>query len=129
MTDHGRAQIDYGKLSFPSDALTIGMIRKAVPELFAQDDPEFFQDGFASVEVSGMLHSERILAHRAFASAAGRPDPYPDEAGRQEMIKMLAESYKLFGLASGRQHTEQLVRAVEADATVLAKKITGPTPS
>jgi hypothetical protein len=128
MTDHARNQLDLGKISFPSDALTIGMIRKALPDLFLQDDPDFFKDEFGSVEVSGILRSERILAQRAFASALGRPDPYLEEPSRQEMIESLAESYKLFGLASGQQHTNQLVRAFENEAVDLAKKNTGPTP-
>ena len=56
-----------------------------------------------------MRMKEASLAYKAFAAALGQPEPYPQNS-REALIESLAEDYQFFGVASGRHHTEQLVR-------------------
>lgn len=114
-------QIDYNRLTFPSDALTIGAIRAAEPELFAQLQPTFFQSGCSNLDA--LLFSERELARDAFERALGRPKTYQES--RRELIGMLSSIYKFYGLATGGKHTEQLVRAFEETARAQAKEHIG----
>jgi len=77
-----------------------------------------------SIYVS-MRIKEAQLIDKAFQSALGKPDPHPQNS-RDELIESLVDDYKFFGLASGRQHTAQLVRDFEATATAQAKAQLGP---
>src|ERR1700722_16050653 len=126
MSAQDERTIDHARLAYPSDGLTLGTIRKTLPGLFAQDDPSFFEDVICTAHVSAMLHVERQLAHKAFAAALKRPDPYPSaEDSRRELIRLLSWDYKRFGLSPGRQHTMQLVRGFEAAAAAQAQEPLG----
>jgi hypothetical protein len=115
-------ELDYTRLSFPTDALTLKAIRAVLPELFAQETPAFL-DG-SDITVAGLLSVERALAHKAFAVTLGLDDPNPHE-NRNDLIEMMAEEYQRFGLASGLVHTQQLARDIEKQAIDQAKTLLG----
>jgi hypothetical protein len=113
--------IDYTRLSFPSDRLTVGAARAAFPHRFRTDRANF-------TDVESLMAAERWLARRAFDLALGRPDPLRDDpvrGDRQELIGALADSYKRFGLSPGLKHTRELVKAFEAAAAGQAKEHLG----
>jgi hypothetical protein len=120
--------INYACLSYPSDRITIQGIRAKYPDGFYQEDPSFFErDQWGDRSDFGMLLTlERMVAHKAFAERLGLPDPHPDEAwSRSELIDMLNDGYKRFHMTSGPQHTEQLVRDLEAQAVAQAEQHLG----
>lgn len=120
--------VDLTKLHFPTDALTIGAIRQTDPEGFREVSPRFFK-GDGHGDVSSLLWEERLLAANAFAQALGQSLPFPDEAQeRDEIIKELATWYQRFGLASGLEHTKQLVRDLEQSAAKQAEILLGFAP-
>jgi hypothetical protein len=62
------------------------------------------------------------VAERAFAIAAGLPDPFPTRS-RESDVDALDEAYRVYGLSSGVQATRHLVREIEASARAQAAKI------
>lgn len=113
-------------LAFPTDSLTVADLRRAQPILFSEKGLFHSYDNSqaSSMDVLTFMLSERILAQKAFAAAAGLPDPWPD-ADRREEVKDLNCYYVQMGLSSGLRHTQQLVRAIEAAAAAQA----GPSQS
>lgn len=104
-------------LQFPTDALTIADLRR-------RDQPKLFEESLfrsydnspaTSMNVLTFMLSERILAQKAFAAAAGLPDPWPDENRRDE-ISDLNGYYVAMGLSKGLEQTKQMVRAFERTA-------------
>jgi hypothetical protein len=125
--------VDYTSLSFPSDNLTVAKLRNLYPHRF---DVEGFavNEFFAANEgrntgdrtegwVSSMLTAERYLARHAFEDALGKTWTCLTELGdtRDQSAKELAEMYIFFGLATGPQHADQLIRGFEAKAAAQAK--------
>ena|SRR5579883_1144506 len=108
-------EIDFKTLSFPSDRLTIKALRLAEPQLFATDNPVDLDKTFAHSDFSSMLSWERVVARQAYKAALGQPDPDAEERG--ELVDMLTEHYRDYGLSSGPHQTEQLVREIEAQAS------------
>jgi hypothetical protein len=89
--------------------------------------PELPQDLLQGALYVSMRMKEAWLVDKAFQSVIGTPDPCPQHT-REELIDSLTEDYRFFGLASGRVHTEQLVRDFEAETIAQAKTHLGPGP-
>lgn len=114
--------VDFESLSYPSDRLTIGDIRRTEPQLFAHDDPNVLDKAWQDSEIAVMLWAERGLAHKAFAKAAGRPDPHSGlGTDRSDLMQALADTYRRYGLASGPKLTVQMARDVEKQAAAQAR--------
>lgn len=111
--------IDFSRLSFPSDKLTVGTIRAKAPRFF---QPRVVR--FTDVE-EGLLLTERIVAEKAYAAALKQPDPHPD--WRQDDLTLaLMDVYKQFGLTTGIKHTRELKKGIEAAAKAQAQEHLGP---
>jgi hypothetical protein len=125
--------IDFTRLSFPSDDLSIRHLRAVEAQFagdrngFAQEEPAFFESEGKIADVASTLFLERALAHKAFAAALGKPDPHPDdeELTRSEAIRMLGDCYEGYRLSSGVKHTQELVRDIEAQAVAQAREYHG----
>ncbi|WP_337173567.1 hypothetical protein [Paludisphaera sp.] len=124
-----KPKFEHERLDYPSDRVTIKMIRASKPSAFEKIDSDFFfAEGLYNprIGIGCMLEQERQIAHRAFAAAVGEPDPYADEdLSRKDLIRMLTDEYKPLGLSSGIKHTEQLVRDIERQAVAQAHKQLG----
>lgn len=116
-------EIDFTRLSFPSDKLTIGAMRAAQPYRFSGDEVSL-------IDVAGLLTTERWLARKAYAAALGQSDPYGDctLTEREGVIQGLADAYVMFGLSSGIKHTREMIKSLETAAAEQAKRHVGPTP-
>ena len=121
----------FEKIAFPTDRITIGDLRRVYASEIAEDaktwNKQFASSrlltGRAGTDMGSTLADERALANKAFLAALGRPDnPVED---REEMIRSLARDYVRFGLASGLEHTRQLVRTFEAAAAAQAQALLG----
>ncbi len=114
-----KPRLDLSALALPSDQVTIRSLRAAQPELFGGDD-DVDWPVWSSIHLFATIAVERTLARKAFAAAAGLPDPAPDE-GRRDLMLMLHDDYQDYGISQGLQHTYQLVRQFESAAAEQAK--------
>jgi hypothetical protein len=123
MSDKPRPQIDYTRLHFPSDSVTIGKLRAVNPLRLDVDEPRFTDE-------VGMLTVERSLARQAFDAALGRPIPDENDSlrGRNELVGDLAIDYKTYGVARGPKTALQRIQALEAEATAQAREHLGRIP-
>ncbi|HVX12073.1 MAG TPA: hypothetical protein VHC22_12905 [Pirellulales bacterium] len=113
-------------LPVPSGQLTQELIDAVDPrqhpewERYSQIRP----DDVRGAVVLAMQMKERTLALKAFDAVLGRPERYV-QSSREELITSLADDYRLFGLSTGRSHTEELVRVIERLAERQAREHLG----
>jgi hypothetical protein len=131
-TDEAEAefkQLNFSECRFPSDRLTIAMLRFTHRELFdygfdAGDDaqPQYFLQplGNADQGIGEMLFCERCVA--AFAYAKARGIEVPTKLDLEIHKDQLVDMYRQFGLASGIRQASELVRDVEREGQQLALK-------
>ena len=124
-------QIDFTKIAFPSDSLTIGTLRKLHPaDLDSQSKPDFTERSHSlGAELTDMLWVEREIAEAAFNRALGRPTE-GDRTGQdwQDCLDQVAGIYTRYGIASGQHHAEQLFRDIETQAVAQARQHGGRQP-
>jgi len=110
--------------------LSLGTIRDVVPELFTQDVLPLFDGNPTSGLISGMLRAERMIAQGAYADAVGHSAPDRDAVDRRHQLsETLIEAYVRLGLASGSQHTIQMIRNLEEQAVTQALENIGQSRS
>ncbi len=73
--------------------------------------------------LSMKLH-ERWLADKAKARVNGAEDSIPEKS-REEITKLLAEDYRVFGIAQGAHSAKQLIREYESAVEDKARKDIG----
>jgi len=120
--------LDYDKLDFPSDKLTLGAIRNAVPEK-ELGRTDFTQGVFtprAENYVADILTIERMIASATFDRTLGQVtnNSLSDEE-RKDAVEQLAGLYTRFGIASGEHHADQQIRGIESQAAAEARSLTG----
>ncbi len=115
---------DPAAIAFPSDAITLGRMRRHDPEVFTFDRlTDARADSIDAVATHGL---ELALAESAFARAAGVSDPH-DQHWQKEYRSLLNDAYKEYGLSTGMQQTRQLVRDFEEQAARQAENLRGPS--
>jgi hypothetical protein len=123
-------KLDLSGLKFPSDAISVGAIRKLHPELFdigyvyahEEEQPKFFFQptrAYHSDSIGEMIQMERFIATTAYAKSAGIPPPPPPD---YEMEEELARLYVHFGVASGKHVADELIRDVEKQGAALGQQ-------
>ncbi len=120
--------LDLKSMPFPTDRVTISQQRRDQPNLFSEKGL-FGSRGFdhaVGLNILATMKSERVLARKAFAAAAGQADPCPDDH-RLEVITLLSDDYVRLGISSGIHQTRLLVRDFETKAAQQAKSARGPS--
>lgn len=111
------AQLDHATMQYPTDSVSVGQLRDRFPELFNGKALYKNELNSATLDIVATMFIEQKLAAKAFAKAAGLPDPDPEPlVNRRERLRMLDEDYRRYGISSGPQHTRELVRTFEAAA-------------
>jgi hypothetical protein len=124
--------LDLSGLRFPSDRLSIRVLRERHPDLFdlgfadADDSqPRFFFDsdkkGHAEDTVGSMLQAERMIAVSAYAARAGIA-PRKLYVSIDDVKEQLSGLYVEYGIASGSHHAAELIRDIERQAVELANQ-------
>ncbi len=117
-------QFDLSKIEFPTDRLTVGELRKRQPRLF--DLLIHRSHNLNSVLVTATMAVEQELAFKAFARAAGLPDPDPNlVTSPSELMRMLDQDYRRQGISMGYQQTKQMVREFEKAAAAQGRASRG----
>lgn len=123
-------RLDFSSVVFPSDGLSVGVLRKLYRGQFdhgfsldENGQPAFFlskdHGGLAKAIVGSMLYFERVIAASGFAVARGIDFP---DINVSECKDELAELYMKHGLAAGMHHAMQLIRDIEKQGTLLASQ-------
>jgi hypothetical protein len=125
-------QIDFTKIEFPTDKLTIKMVRSNYPWAFdrpaalSENRTHFY--GRASIEnaLGGLVDCERRLAVVEFKRVLNLPLTTEEgKIARASLAETLVDEYVHLGLASGDHHAEQLIRGLEAQVSAQAQSHTG----
>jgi hypothetical protein len=103
--------LDLSRISFPTDRITLGQLRREEPAVFTSS--HLLEGHLTDIGALSTLHVEITLAEKAFAKAAGRPDPHRDD-NRRELIRLLDHDYRAYGMSAGLRSTQELVRAFES---------------
>lgn len=111
--------IDLHAMAFPTDAITLGQMRRNEPYLL--DELSTAPGHVATNDAFSTHRYEVMLALKAFASAAGHRDPIQGTS-RAEIIEHLSDAYAAFGLVKGECSTKQLIEQVEAQAAQQARQ-------
>lgn len=120
-------KVDFTKMEFPSDGMTIKAIRRLWPEAVDTGDAvDLFSrpvGGRAGELLFSMLTMERGLAEATFGLEFGRePDIDYADHDVQVLAEDLSELYIRFGIADGPQTAKELIRSIESQATAQARE-------
>lgn len=130
-------QIDFTRIAFPTDSLTIKALRKNTPHAFDVPPPEKWKhlisdqrsSHFSLMSLDDVLSSildfERLVAEDAFRNELGlkKKAPYPVIGGRKsDLIDSVASDYVSLGIARGKNEAREMIRAVEAQAREQARE-------
>jgi hypothetical protein len=113
--------VDYSSIPFPSDRITMADLRRAHPDRFDVPGGRRFRgdaSSDATFHLDTIVYLERLIAASAFDRAAGKPENPLDQAllEREDCVSELTKLYQTYGVAKGPNHTEELVRDMEARA-------------
>ena len=117
--------LDFSKITFPTDSLNVGELRRRMPDFFATrlgrlDDPNnLFEDADVT------LSCEMDIAERAFYKALDMPDPDPDRDLRVVLFDFVDGGYQALGITSGSHQSRQLARDIEEQAAAQAEALKG----
>jgi hypothetical protein len=128
-------KVDFTQIDFPSDELTVKVLRKAFPDGFDVDvakDSLSLSDDRAYVRrtmddgLGGFIDVERMVAERAFKVALGQSvTGDPNISNKHELIDILVHRYKQFGLARGEHEALTMLRRIETQAEAQARQYPG----
>ncbi len=125
-------QIDFTQIEFPTDKLTIKMVRSIYPWAFdrpaALPENRTYFYGRASIEnaLGGLIDCERRLAVLEFKRVLNLPLTTEErKIGRASLAETLVDEYVHLGLASGDHHAEQLIRDLESQVSAQAQSHVG----
>jgi len=122
--------VDYRRLQFPSDKLTVRDIRDHEPERIDIDSPQLSTDDSHSIE--NLLFLERSIAWSSFAVALGRGAAYLDVAsygGTKEFEDELVNVYMFYRLASTSHDAKELIKVIKDQARAQARETQGLDPN
>lgn len=135
---HQRPSVDFQKITFPSDALTIGAIRAAQgrAERFSFAEYDRSSEDAQRQGIDGlydMFMRERQFARVAFEKAVAGRDPHSFDVSDAWTRKdqdvaayQLNEDYRNYGLSRGDNETRHLIRNIERAAAAQAASVSDP---
>lgn len=109
----GRCKVDLSKIAFPTDALTLGDLRKQ--ELHSYEPVTIVEEGFPRTRIYRAIGWQGILAHKAYDATANESEPYPAYK-RDEIVKALDEVYQEWRLSTGTHASMEMIRRIETAA-------------
>jgi hypothetical protein len=126
-------QIDFTRIEFPTDKLTIKDLRKTDPEAFDVEPakkpgrpdhlwPRPLHRMSLDTLLAATLDSERILAEMAFKTALGQPVKITGMGDREVIFENLGSDYVSLGVAGGEHEAHEMLRGIEAQAVAQARQ-------
>lgn len=127
-------EIDFKRIEFPSDKLTVKMIRDAWPAAFDVETSSGYAPRRPYVRhsldyVLEPLDVERMVAERAFKAALGKSFQHNDPLyDRDELVGFVTGHYVKFKLARGKHEATEMIRGIEGQAEAQAREHGTRTP-
>lgn len=126
-------RIDFSRIDFPSDRMTIREIRAMEPALNTSS-PRFEDSGAIGVpSIRLLMYSEREVAELAFELVLGYGHMFEEMRIMQSRPKDcdddLIEAYMEYNMAETTEEAEQLVRVIKEQARAQAHEALGREPS
>jgi hypothetical protein len=128
-------KIDFTKIVFPSDKVTVKMVRQAWPGAIDVDRSEplgraphrvYLRHSLDNVLGDDLIDPERMLAERAFKVARGQSVTNDQRiSNKNELIDTVAHSYVRYGLARGKNEAKAMIRQIELQAEAQARQYPG----
>ena len=129
-------KINFSKLDFPTDKLTIRDLRGKIPYSFDVDPPENFarhlrRDGHydrmdLDNAIGNLIDCERLLAELAFRSELGLPELDKSKfSTRAELFDVMPGDYVDLGVAQGDHEAKLLLKSIESQAKEQAREHSG----
>lgn len=109
-------RLDFSKIAFPTDSVSIGRIRRIEPDVVDEDDVRV-EDSTLRAAIS----HEVAVAVEAFRTAQGHSPTTDGLEQRGHNLEVLNEVYVLYGLSAGMHQTDQLLREIESQAAAQAR--------
>lgn len=126
-----RPELDYSKIDFPSDELTVHQIRLLEPSLNT-NRPTFAWTGEEGVpSIEGVLSLEREVAAMAFEIARGhgrRISELERDYRPKDLDNDLVAAYMTYNMAATTHEAGQLIRTIKEQAREQAKGTQGRRP-
>jgi hypothetical protein len=124
--------VDFTQIEFPSDKLTVKMLREAWPDAFDMDRLDelgrapyrrYKRHAIDSILGESMIDLERMVAERAFKVALGQSvDNDSRISDKDDLIDGLAATYTRTGLARGEHEVMAMIRRIEVQAEAQARQ-------
>ena len=127
--------IDLTKIDFPSDKLTIKMVREAYP---GATDVDFDKDSNPSEKrfvfsrqsldysIGSLLDLERELAEKVFNCKLGLPERESYNK-KEDLIDYISDEYIKMRLAFGQHDSLAMIQKIEKQAEAQARQFSGPS--
>ncbi len=114
---------DLSSIEFPTDRITLGQMRRLEPGLMTSGR-EMANQHLINADAICTMAIEQRLAKQAWAQAIGMPGvDRLDE--REDDLAHLNEIYTMYGLSSGENQTQEMVRRFETEAARLGRLSVG----
>ena len=132
-------KIDFKKIEFPTDKITVKGLRQVYPLGFDEwiedrtlGSVDEARDGSPRLSldaaIGDLMDYEREFAEQAFLQALGVPVRPGREYSHQNVVDTFGKQYIELGLASGDHQVSELVRNVERQAVAQANHYLGRRP-
>jgi hypothetical protein len=128
MMTAAKPAIDFARLSFPTDELTIRMLRERHPHVFDSEptgrfagnprrNSGYYERGSIDGLIGSTINFERMLAEMAYRAELGLPkmEGLP-VADRSSLIDSLTNSYVFLGVTSGKHEARAMLKDIETQA-------------
>jgi hypothetical protein len=134
--------LDFSLIRFPSDSLTLGALRARFPELIDRAPGVPFFNKPKEAGLADLIWCERVVAEHGVGGGVhlviygGGKDAARDSSGYDSAldeeyrgsVESLREAYVTFGLASGPESAQQLIRSIETQVAELSESRVSPRP-
>lgn len=126
-------KIDFTKIDFPSDRITVKILRQVHPTATDVDvpidsiaplgDPRSYRRHTLDDPLGcGIIDLERQIAERAFKIALGQSVKGSNLSNIDEMVDNISDEYKKYGLARGEHEISAMIRRIETQAEAQARQ-------
>jgi hypothetical protein len=118
-----KRQLDTSLITFPSDRITIGQMRRVQPHSFSSHDILYDYD-IASIDGLAVVLIELRYAEMEFNRIANgvRGKITPNVLGLTDCRNLLDEAYREYGLSNDREASLALIEGIRTQVEAQARK-------
>ena len=127
-------KINFTTINFPSDNITVKMLRQAWPdatdvelgEIGTVGERGYRRRAIDDVLGCAIIDAERHLAELAFRTKFGQSRKSMPVFNKDDIVEALGKEYERFGLARGKHEIATMIRRIESQAEAQASQLGAP---